>query len=764
MGKFEITYVFLKSEVHPSLDRSGELDAIRRALEADRGDELFVVHDLMPASIQELRLQLSKRALRVLHISAHGDEAGELYVGNNERISASGLVALLKESCANLSCVVLAACHSTVIAELLHAELGVPAIGAGDKIEESEVTSFAKSLYTGIGEGRTLEDAFATSHAGKAEEAFKLYSQDPRAAVRIRELAHRRRVRRRVGGTLLGLLVAMSLVYGAWMHTRYEQPRSCQAIDAKLDEVWGPKHAQALTALAHFEPGLQAQFDQHRLRAALDDWREQTRYAWRFTCQGAREHDGRASVVEAKLDCFEGVRLHVAQQTNHLLDVSPESFPGLLAELSVQTSQLPSAAVCINAVRPPQNRPARLIQREELSARLSRAHDLASYSQYQSALDELTNLQPRVVALGDETLFAELLAERGRVEHLMGAPSDAERSYQRAMELAERAQHPQLRGRLHLNQALLFTYTKPDPPRAEQHFRAASVIFQAHVMPVVDRAKLRCVEGSLLERAGDLAGAEVSLRQALDMLGDGDDVERLYYLNRLASLLADQGRRSAALWTYWQAIGEAEHAFGRHPKTAMHLYYYYEGALRMGYERDYVAPALAEAIEIWDELDARGERLNDPELVNDARVFHSYFILEDVRRAKMYAERLNRVHPDFAPDAGSNGYVAWYWEAILALDDERPSAALTGARHALSYLARAPEEDPWYARMVMTRYVVLSLVSLAVSSGEPIDEHMHAQIDAAIDAAGLSEQDTQELLVSLQLSEGQAAVLAEIGL
>jgi hypothetical protein len=159
------------------LDR--ESRAIDDALRTAPGNRRFELLQGWASSALDIQQDLFRHRPDLVHLSSHGDTAGELMLeahrfrdlarkgaGSQEGATRQGALApvdalarLLAHAPGGTRCVVLNACHSAPLAEAI-AEHADCAIGMTTEISDSGAVAFAWSFYHALAQGESVATAF----------------------------------------------------------------------------------------------------------------------------------------------------------------------------------------------------------------------------------------------------------------------------------------------------------------------------------------------------------------------------------------------------------------------------------------------------------------------------------------------------------------------------------------------------------------------------------------------------------------------------
>lgn len=147
-------------------DASGlQTDREHRIIKAEMGrgshrDKFEFLQPLFAVTITEL-LRAMNVGPNIVHFSGHGSPEG-IYITNDDNqsqiLNAAALERLFKplQDCTEI--VVLNSCHSAAQAEFI-SRLGMYVVGNNLPVDDGAAVSFAKGLYEGLSEGKSLEAA-----------------------------------------------------------------------------------------------------------------------------------------------------------------------------------------------------------------------------------------------------------------------------------------------------------------------------------------------------------------------------------------------------------------------------------------------------------------------------------------------------------------------------------------------------------------------------------------------------------------------------
>ncbi|MCA9659115.1 MAG: CHAT domain-containing protein [Myxococcales bacterium] len=158
-----ILFVSASPASAPPLAVDREFRRLREALRAVADRDAFSLNFEPAADYDALEAALRTSKPHILHLSCHGDDAGNLHLADDrndtEDISADMFLGLLKALPGDLELVVLNACNSDVIAERIP-PLVRHAIGMRDRLEDTAAIDFTRKLYENLAERLSLGAAF----------------------------------------------------------------------------------------------------------------------------------------------------------------------------------------------------------------------------------------------------------------------------------------------------------------------------------------------------------------------------------------------------------------------------------------------------------------------------------------------------------------------------------------------------------------------------------------------------------------------------
>jgi len=137
-----------------------EIKKIKRALEWREGE--FDMHDEGALEMEDFSRHLLKNRPNLLHFSGHGSNRGSLLWerGDSTKVYMKPeQIAPIIADLDTVSCVILNACYSTTLADLL-AERGIVVIGMSQSVSNESATHFARGFYQALAFGENVAHAF----------------------------------------------------------------------------------------------------------------------------------------------------------------------------------------------------------------------------------------------------------------------------------------------------------------------------------------------------------------------------------------------------------------------------------------------------------------------------------------------------------------------------------------------------------------------------------------------------------------------------
>jgi hypothetical protein len=137
-----------------------EIKGIKRSLERRTGE--FEWRDEGALEADELLDYLLQHRPHLLHFSGHGSNFGALLLETADSAKVyvrPGQIAPMIAFFDSVRCVVLNACYSAVLADLL-ADHGIVVIGMSDAVSDKAARSFARGFYTVLASGESVSHAY----------------------------------------------------------------------------------------------------------------------------------------------------------------------------------------------------------------------------------------------------------------------------------------------------------------------------------------------------------------------------------------------------------------------------------------------------------------------------------------------------------------------------------------------------------------------------------------------------------------------------
>ncbi len=139
----------------------GELKQIKNALAHRQGE--YMMRDEGALEIHEFGKYLLETNPHLLHFSGHGTTRGSLVwetsAGTKTFVQPERIVPMLVDYKPTLQCVILNACYSVGLANLLKSN-GIVSVGMASSVTDLTAAHFARALYQALAHGETLARAF----------------------------------------------------------------------------------------------------------------------------------------------------------------------------------------------------------------------------------------------------------------------------------------------------------------------------------------------------------------------------------------------------------------------------------------------------------------------------------------------------------------------------------------------------------------------------------------------------------------------------
>ncbi|MCB9796308.1 MAG: hypothetical protein H6741_26740 [Alphaproteobacteria bacterium] len=239
-----------------------EADGLHAALKASLHHERFELHVLLEPGVPELEAALRRLRPHVLHLSAHGNELGRLYVREGEDYvtveyeALAGTIAVYGEQ---LRLVVLNACYSSALADLL-SQTARAVVGIDSMVDDRAALGFASSLYGALGDGDDLADAVAVAMQRARQASPRLPGRyrmraSPSALldrVRVHELERPAPSRRSASEDAPSPPLAMRAAQILVVLDVYSTPFPLDEVIAQVDKLGRPHERRQIVRISEF--------------------------------------------------------------------------------------------------------------------------------------------------------------------------------------------------------------------------------------------------------------------------------------------------------------------------------------------------------------------------------------------------------------------------------------------------------------------------------------------------------------------------------
>ncbi|KAH7010887.1 uncharacterized protein B0I36DRAFT_400961 [Microdochium trichocladiopsis] len=145
----------------PQLQLGTERRELKESLQQTRFRDAFEIHDVPSCRIRDITQALNQFNPTILHFSGHGNEDG-IYFENDQGLSQLVLPKALAgvfEHHTGLKLVILNACFAASQAQVIADKVG-HVIAMENEILDRDAISFSRYLYSSLGFGRSIEDAY----------------------------------------------------------------------------------------------------------------------------------------------------------------------------------------------------------------------------------------------------------------------------------------------------------------------------------------------------------------------------------------------------------------------------------------------------------------------------------------------------------------------------------------------------------------------------------------------------------------------------
>ncbi|ACY19224.1 tetratricopeptide repeat-containing protein kinase family protein [Haliangium ochraceum] len=349
---------------------------------------------------------------------------------------------------------------------------------------------------------------------------------------------------RRLAVALVLFGCSLAVVFGA-VRLGVVAAERCAASQEAVGAIWNDETARALSAgfVASGHPG--ASDAAERVTRALDEYAGELAQVCGESCVEQDAVELTPALVDARSQCLERARVHLAALTEVLL----ERGHAVVVDRALRAVQaLPSPHACADA-----GAAGELAQRADTPAELALQHSLARAAalrdtgRIEHGVREAEDAVARAAELGDRAGEAEALAVLGALQRLGGRASLADETLGRAQRLAR---DPELRARIGDRLLVAIAHARAhialqQPHRLDQaraHLRALDAL-APRGRDLAQRAERRFLDGSALLQSGAYDAAARALEDAWNLRVRAAGERSLATLDVLAALVDAEFQR-----------------------------------------------------------------------------------------------------------------------------------------------------------------------------------------------------------------------------
>lgn len=150
------------------LDVDKEQSRIVKVRNGSKFQSKIRIEGLPNLDLPEFAKSLRLHKPNVVHFSGHGSSDGALVMrdenGQGTKMAPKGLARLLAQQKSTIQLIVLNACYSSKLADLLISDIDC-VVGMNDSVSDDAAILFAQAFYSAIFDGDSIGDAFDTSAA-----------------------------------------------------------------------------------------------------------------------------------------------------------------------------------------------------------------------------------------------------------------------------------------------------------------------------------------------------------------------------------------------------------------------------------------------------------------------------------------------------------------------------------------------------------------------------------------------------------------------
>jgi hypothetical protein len=163
-----ILYLISQPRGMEQLSSYQEMREVNRLLWLSQNRERYRLQDCPAARLTDISQALSENWPQIVHFSGHGAEDGSLVVEDDfaysSLINPAGLASLLGGFARSVRCVIVNACHSLALAELIVKEIDY-VVGMRSAIGDYASVQFSVGFYQGLFAGKAVPEAFLQGKA-----------------------------------------------------------------------------------------------------------------------------------------------------------------------------------------------------------------------------------------------------------------------------------------------------------------------------------------------------------------------------------------------------------------------------------------------------------------------------------------------------------------------------------------------------------------------------------------------------------------------
>lgn len=380
-------------------------------------------------------------------------------------------------------------------------------------------------------------------------------------------------------GLALAALVIPAIAAGLfwWTGQKTAPGRVCTGAEAAAQAVWNDRRARAIddafaaTSAVYAPAGARATIE------ALNEWRARWETMHEQTCRATRVLgqqseqllDVRMHCLSRKLTEFDALAARLERADARTVELA-DSAVGALGDIT-ECERVDT----LTSLPPEPAEPEARARLRALEADIAAGKALIATGSYEAASTLTDERESSARSLGYEPILADLEILRASAQRALGQFEDADRTVQRALELAIRARHDWAASQAWLLRVGI-AGARGDFARAHQHAAIADASVARIGAPKEMSAKIANSRGAVLYNLGEYDAAERELSRALALrmehLGaDHPDVARS--LTNLGNVARARGDLTLAQKRHERALAIDRGAFGpEHPNVGRHLH------------------------------------------------------------------------------------------------------------------------------------------------------------------------------------------------